>query len=619
LTFALGITGHRPNKLPAKASSRAESQLAAVFAAIDAACSAQRDRHAGCYREGPHGVRLFSSFAEGVDQLAVRMRPAHWEVTAVLPFPRDRYEEDFVARDDRGAVLSDHRLEYMATLREAAEIVELADEGDGAPAAYARAGSFTLRQIDLLVAVWDGNEAAGKGGTAHVVAEALAGGVPVVWIATAREQPPWLIERLADVNREAPLADATLGPIAQAVEAALAIAPAPAQRLEDFFEEEVRFPTESSPLVLALGRQGASRGLAEIEREWEDFLARMPEGGRLTARLADLLLARAAVAKALAAQYARAGRNADFLFYLLTLLAIAAALAGGASLAASGASPPGAVLVQAGFALLELVLVGAIVMAVRAAGRQRRRERARDYTVLGEALRHLRFLAPIGECTNRRPGRNPASGTPDWILWYLRATIRELGPPSASLDWKYQEKLLSATEDAEVDRKITRRHEDGKRLRGVQLTLIHLSELCFLATVALLTIFLALCAGWFGLRLAASGSFGAVPQPLASWEERLREFLHAGRPVIILAAALLPAAGAALAAIRRAPGLEREADHAAQAVKLLQGVKVDYAIARDRRELDATATALLNTAKAHAEAIEACGSVYERRRLTLPV
>ena len=51
-----------------------------------------------------------------------------------------------------------------------------------------------LRQIDILVAVWDGKPPK-AGGTGAVVREAAAGGIPVVWLSTEDEAPPRLITR----------------------------------------------------------------------------------------------------------------------------------------------------------------------------------------------------------------------------------------------------------------------------------------------------------------------------------------------------------------------------------------------------------------------------------------
>ena len=51
---------------------------------------------------------------------------------------------------------------------------ELAGDAGERPQAYKAAGLFMLTKIDLLIAIWDGEHAAGIGGTAQIVERALA-------------------------------------------------------------------------------------------------------------------------------------------------------------------------------------------------------------------------------------------------------------------------------------------------------------------------------------------------------------------------------------------------------------------------------------------------------------
>ena len=48
--------------------------------------------------------------------------------------------------------------------------------------AYEAAGLFMLAKIDLLIAIWDGEPAAGIGGTAQIVGRAMADGIPIMRI-----------------------------------------------------------------------------------------------------------------------------------------------------------------------------------------------------------------------------------------------------------------------------------------------------------------------------------------------------------------------------------------------------------------------------------------------------
>src|SRR4029078_10642709 len=100
--LAVGISGHRLNKLPAGEIARVERPLAALSRAIDAAAGAAKASEEKLYAAGNASVCLVSGMAEGADQIAVKVRPAAWQVEAVLPFPRARYREDFAPVNSSG-------------------------------------------------------------------------------------------------------------------------------------------------------------------------------------------------------------------------------------------------------------------------------------------------------------------------------------------------------------------------------------------------------------------------------------------------------------------------------------------------------------------------------------
>jgi hypothetical protein len=119
---------------------------------------------------GRHVVAV-SSLAEGADRIvATRVLARGGRLEAVLPLPADDYTNDFV---DAGS-----RAEFAGLLA-AAERVTVVPPDPADPsreAAYARAGSAVLGACDVLLALWDGTPARGRGGTAEVVAEAHAAG-----------------------------------------------------------------------------------------------------------------------------------------------------------------------------------------------------------------------------------------------------------------------------------------------------------------------------------------------------------------------------------------------------------------------------------------------------------
>jgi hypothetical protein len=202
LTLRVGITGHRPNKLPRTDLPRIERQLREVFAAIETAVARIRDakKTDGAIEptvgSEPYSIRFISGFAEGADQLAVAACPAHWTVEAILPFPRDEYLKDFAqsaAGDGR-----DVRGEFLASLARAAIVTELPMPPAGPrEQGYVLSGRFLLQQINLLVAVWDGEDPK-PGGTGAVVREARERGIPVIWLATGGDKPIVFIQTFKD-------------------------------------------------------------------------------------------------------------------------------------------------------------------------------------------------------------------------------------------------------------------------------------------------------------------------------------------------------------------------------------------------------------------------------------
>ncbi len=125
---------------------------------------------------------IIVSLAEGADRLfVIEALAREWPFVAVLPFSEDEFERDFESAASRR--------DYQTLLARAEHVIEppgiRGDVSDGA--AYAAANQVMLDQAELLLTVWDGEPARGPGGTAEVVAQARARGIPVVWI---ESRPP---------------------------------------------------------------------------------------------------------------------------------------------------------------------------------------------------------------------------------------------------------------------------------------------------------------------------------------------------------------------------------------------------------------------------------------------
>jgi hypothetical protein len=164
----VGVTGHRPARLGNADFPALRRRVCEVLAAISRAADGAQ-------------LTVISPLAEGADRVVARAAiDSGYALRCVLPFARDDYARDFPTAASRA--------EFAALMQLAAGVVEL-DGLHGTPqerdAGYSAAGVYTVRHADVMIAIWDGRQARGNGGTGDVVALALASGIPVVWIAAA--------------------------------------------------------------------------------------------------------------------------------------------------------------------------------------------------------------------------------------------------------------------------------------------------------------------------------------------------------------------------------------------------------------------------------------------------
>lgn len=170
--FVVAITGHRPNRMHIGEAAVAR-RLCLVLAAL---------------RSGSRGAKrvAVSALAEGSDRLfASAALDLGFELRALLPFPSAHYETTF------GNAAT--TIVYRELLARAATITELPGALADSKAAYEAVGRATVEAADVLVTVWDGKGAAGRGGTPEIIEYALARRIPVIWIDAARLRLPLLI------------------------------------------------------------------------------------------------------------------------------------------------------------------------------------------------------------------------------------------------------------------------------------------------------------------------------------------------------------------------------------------------------------------------------------------
>ena len=147
-----GITGHQ--RAPAEVWGSLHVELRRLFS-------------------GTRPLVGVSSLAAGADQeFASALQCAGGSLHVILP--SSHYESSFD---------NEHDLAQFRDLLSRAVEVETLDFAEPSEDAYLAAGQRVVDECDVLVAVWDGLPAQGKGGTADVVAYARTTKTPVtvVW------------------------------------------------------------------------------------------------------------------------------------------------------------------------------------------------------------------------------------------------------------------------------------------------------------------------------------------------------------------------------------------------------------------------------------------------------
>jgi hypothetical protein len=177
LTAALGVTGHRNLDDGPGLRERIGDAIGRVPGVLGF-----QPGHAT-----PITFAVVSALAEGADRIVTHevLALEGASLDAVLPLPVEDYARDFETPES---------MAEFRTLLDRAVQVTVVERAASRDDAYEWAGREVVDRSDVLLALWDGEPARGKGGTAEVVDYARTAGVPVIWIPTTGapilEYPP---------------------------------------------------------------------------------------------------------------------------------------------------------------------------------------------------------------------------------------------------------------------------------------------------------------------------------------------------------------------------------------------------------------------------------------------
>jgi hypothetical protein len=441
LAFRIGLVGHRPNRLPHD-EERLGQLRHTIRVIVQEARAAAGAATSGLYSNEAPILRAISPLAEGADRIFAEEALAEdYELYSPLPFAQEEFEQDFLPP----AALQPDSLSHFRSLLERARdgaglgLFEMDGTRSRAPEAYSAAGRIVLNQADLLIGVWDGKASAGVGGTVDTLGEAILYHVPVIWIdagAPDRWQMLHAMPPAGDALPPQQSDDALRDCVRRIVTTEAQMPSGGAADAQAFFAEGK--PRLNAAFFWTLFRDIITDGKFHLEFFLPDFEVQIKQewpisqdGAAPVSPLSNWINTQLrphfAWADGLADYYAGAHRSSFIACYLLSALAVVTALL---PMAAGWTGTFQTVCI-----IVEFLILASILFLLHLARKRHWHERWTDYRLLAELIRQLRFLIPLGggKPLPRVAAHLAVYGDParSWMYWHVRAIARQTGVPSA--------------------------------------------------------------------------------------------------------------------------------------------------------------------------------------------
>ena len=519
LALNIGVTGHR--RLEAEDSSRIRLQVGRVLSGIQKQFSdpdaAMAPPQLMSVVGEPCVLRVLSSLAEGADRIvAEEALGLGYQLHGVLPFGRAPYEQDFAEERSRR-----HFRELLARAERVFELDydQQGDEPDFRKAsAYEDAGRCILMHCDVLLAIWNGARKQGPGGTAQMVAEADALGVPVLWLESTA---PYRVRvRLRDAQGNPQLCgiQELRGPdFETAGQEGNGTPPEDVRSLQQVLRLLLDRPGTEAPeggldLRVAYFSERVAAGSWLIElfsRPWPWLYGRLgrnhdsqsagvvhyrPEceagagsparvGSACAPRIAacrHVFAAHRGAADFLAVKYANLYRSSFLVNYVLAGAAVTLALASTLS------GEHHAWRAAYGFSAAELGVLLLMGLSYSLAKRGGWQEKLTDYRLVAEQLRHQELLAPLGLALPAAGAAAYHAEAPreHWAAWYLRSVLRECGLSNADLNAaEYRAAVQRSLRDEWIAEQCAYHEANARRTATAERRLHRLALALFTAVV----------------------------------------------------------------------------------------------------------------------------------------
>ena len=571
--LSVGVTGHRSIGDDKKQLEAIEDSLTTILKSLQGELMAASKIEAAFFSSAVPKLRVITMGASGADIVGMRAaRTCRVEMVLVLPFPWEVYRKDF---DE--ASLS----EASQNISDALYKFELPGTREEGARAYERANDVILSNVDILLAVWDGERAKGRAGTGDVVQAAIARRLPVIVINPSRPIPEILrppVDLDPHLSNASDLPRRPLGDELSNVITRILCPPqktATRQGLIDFLAEKPRSSAWrfEYPLLLStfVGPKARRNGPGSAPR-LPDFATR-EENLPAAKKLGHVQ----AIFDKLAVEYGQLHRSSAVSRYLLVVLGtFVSGVVGLLVPALSGA----AIVVQVIFNIL-------VILDTSIGVKRRWHERWLDYRVVAQRLNWVAFLHPMGL------GTGPFSWTTErgqssWTEWYIRRTTFGLDPPTGSIDVRAIETAKARLTQHEIPHQLAYHRLTFRQLQILEARLSLAARMALLG--AIIVALLLGAAAW------QAGSLSAV-----GW-----------KPLAMVLLAILPATMTGFNGIRADSDLVRLVERSAQTIAVL--ARIRRTILASPPTYDSIASSMLHLAAIMGHELKEWQFVLQSRR-----
>ena len=480
--FSVGVTGHRIDTLPPEGTAKITERLREALKLLTASALLVHTSESELFTPDPARLDFISALADGADQIAADAAlDLGYHLHAVLPFSREEY---------RGDLLGEEAQERFDTqLSHVNNLLELPGERGNPFDPYVMTGRAIVAHCDVLIAVWDGLKARGRGGTADVVELAIERGTPVVHVPTDPERPCRLMwaafDPVVDTQGDDPMAERTMEsePVMQMLRALLL---PPTDRQEREFlsrfrsEQGRRFRIRLEyPLLLAIARvkklslqRFVEKNLTdEVAEEWRQYRSECLDRNEIDTPI-DLLHEAYSWADRLATRFAQTYRSGHIFNFAFGGFAVCLGLS--AFMAPQH---------QFWLSSFEFFITLGIILNTIFGRRGEWHRRWLDYRQLAERLRPMRSLKLLGIAAPDPPGTRTYPVPERWIDWYAMAAWRVLACPSARITQERAGELAICVAEHEISPQVLYHDRNSQQIERLDRWLDKIGSSLFFATL----------------------------------------------------------------------------------------------------------------------------------------